>query len=230
MPLLRRGDRLVLATHNPGKLREIVALLAPYGISVVSAGELGLPEPEETGTTFRENAEIKARAAAEAAQLPALADDSGLEVAALDGAPGVYSADWGGPEKDFAGAMRRVHEEVTAKGLWLTGGQAGGQAGGPVANFNATLALAVPGGGVSFFEGKVFGRLVWPPRGPEGFGYDPMFLPDGHEKTFGEMTKEEKSGWRPDAAATGGDGQGGLSHRARALALFVAACVEPSVQ
>jgi len=209
--LLAAGDKLVVATHNPGKLKEIRALLAPYGIDAVSAGELGLAEPEETGTTFRANAEIKARAAVEASGLPALADDSGLEVAALDGAPGVYSADWGGPDKDFNGAMARVHTEVTEKGLWSNDG--------PVANFNATLALACPDGAIQFFEGKVFGRLVWPPRGDGGFGYDPMFRPDGHDKTFGEMTRAEKSGSLDGAAA--------LSHRARALALFLAACVEP---
>jgi XTP/dITP diphosphohydrolase len=161
MMLLAAGDKLVVATHNPGKLKEIRALLAPYGIDAVSAGELGLAEPEETGTTFRANAEIKARAAVEASGLPALADDSGLEVAALDGAPGVYSADWGGPDKDFNGAMARVRTEVTETGLWSNDG--------PVANFNATLA--------------------------------------------------EKSGSLDGAAA--------LSHRARALALFLAACVEP---
>lgn len=209
---LKRGDRLVVATHNPGKLAEIRALLAPYGIETTSAGELGLPEPEETGTTFAANAEIKARSAADASSLPALADDSGIEVEALDGAPGVYSADWGGPEKDFAGAMQRVHDEVAAAGKW--------NASGPVANFNATLALAMPKGEVMFFEGKVFGRLVWPPRGLGGFGYDPMFQPDGHEKTFGEMTREEKQG---DI----GDADGGLSHRARALVQFVKTCVEP---
>jgi len=209
MTRLRAGDKLVVATHNPGKLSEIRALLAPYGIDAISAGELGLDEPEETGTTFRANAEIKALAAAEATGLAALADDSGLEVAALDGAPGVYSADWGGPEKDFSGAMERVHREVLAKGPW--------PADGPVANFNATLALVVPCGVTRFFEGKVFGRLVWPPRGSAGFGYDPMFKPDGHDKTFGEMTREEKSG--------SANGSEALSHRARALALFLAACV-----
>jgi XTP/dITP diphosphohydrolase len=209
---LAAGSRLVVATHNPGKLSEIGALLAPFGIATTSAGELGLPEPEETGTTFRENAEIKARAACEATGLPALADDSGIEVAALDGAPGVYSADWGGPNKDFAGAMARVYREVSAKGLW--------DADGPIANFNATLALALPGSETLFFEGKVYGRLVWPPRGDAGFGYDPMFLPDGHVKTFGEMSREEKSGWS-------GGGDSGLSHRARALKLFMDACVGP---
>lgn len=209
MTRLKAGDKLVLATHNPGKLSEIRALLAPHRIDVLSAGELGLAEPEETGSTFRANAEIKARAAAEATGLAALADDSGLEVAALDGAPGVYSADWGGPQKDFASAMARVHREVTAARRWPEEG--------PVANFNATLALVQSDGAIAFFEGRVFGRLVWPPRGTDGFGYDPMFKPDGHDKTFGEMTREEKSG------AAGDDGA--LSHRARALALFLDACV-----
>ncbi len=212
---LSAGDQLVVASHNPGKLREISDLLAPFGIATRSAAELRLPEPEETGVTFRENAAIKARAAASATNLPALADDSGIEVAALDGAPGVYSADWGGPAKDFAGAMARVHDEVVARERW--------DAAGPRANFNATLALAWPDGEIDFFEGKVFGRLVWPPRGDYGFGYDPMFQPDGHTKTFGEMTREEKSGWS-------GEGAAGLSHRARALALFVEACVVLSDQ
>lgn len=208
---LKAGDRLVVASHNPGKLREIAELLSPFNVATVSAGELGLPEPEETGTSFHANAEIKARAAAEATGLPALADDSGIEVAVLDGAPGVYSADWGGPDKDFAGAMQRVRDEVTAKSAWDDQG--------PVANFNATLALVWPDGSITFFEGKVFGRLVWPPRGDNGFGYDPMFLADGESKTFGEMTITEKQG-------RGSDADGGLSHRARALNLFVNACVD----
>ncbi|HUS97694.1 MAG TPA: non-canonical purine NTP pyrophosphatase [Hyphomicrobiaceae bacterium] len=198
----RAGDRIVLASHNPGKLREFDELLAPHGIEIVAAHVLGLPEPEETGTTFAENAALKARAAANASGLPALADDSGIEVAALGGAPGVYSADWGGPTKDFGGAMQRIHEEVQAKGLWGPDG--------PIANFNATLALAQPGaqpgGDVTLFEGKVFGRLIWPPRGAHGFGYDPMFQPDGETRTFGEMTSAEKHGDRHGT-------DGGLSHR-----------------
>lgn len=207
---LRAGDKLVLATHNPGKLKELRDLLAPYGIEVVSAGELALPEPEETGTTFRENAEIKARAAAAATGIPSLADDSGIEVEALGGAPGVYSADWGGPNKDFAGAMQRVHDELQEKNAWSEGA--------PEANFNATLAMVWPSGELEFHEGKVFGRLVWPPRGDEGFGYDPMFQADGQTKTFGEMTRDEKSGSASDGSP--------LSHRGRALALFVSACIE----
>lgn len=208
---IKAGDRLVIASHNPGKLDEIRDLLAPHDITTVSAKELGLPEPEETGTTFVENAEIKARAAADAAGLVALADDSGVEVEALDGAPGVYSADWGGPEKDFSIAMRRIHDEVMARERWSDDG--------PVANFNATLALAWPDGEIAFFEGKVFGRLVWPPRGDQGFGYDPMFVPDGHTRTFGEMSRLEKSG---NHFAHGE----GLSHRARALRVFMNACID----
>ncbi len=207
---LKAGDKLVLATHNPGKLSELRDMLQPFGVEVTSAGELSLPEPEETGTTFRANAEIKARAACEATGLPSLADDSGIEVAALEGAPGVYSADWGGPDKDFVGAMKRVRDELQKKNAW-TDEQ-------PVANFNATLAMAWPTGELEFHEGKVFGQLVWPPRGEQGFGYDPMFQADGEAKTFGEMTRLEKSG-------SAGDGKP-LSHRARALALFIAACIE----
>ena len=217
---LKSGDRLVIASHNPGKLREFAELLAPYDISVVSAPELGLPEPEETGATFAENALIKAHAAANVAQLPALADDSGLEVELLAGAPGIHSADWGGPDKDFAGAMRRIHDEVVAKGGSFASGA--GDADGPRANFNATLAIAWPDGETAIFEGKVFGTLQWPPRGDAGFGYDPMFQPDGHARTFGEMTAEEKHGrvdeWAHSAA-------GGLSHRARACRAFIAACL-----
>lgn len=208
--ILKAGDKLVLATHNPGKLNELRHLLEPYGIEVTSAGEMSLPEPEETGTTFRANAEIKARAACDATGLPSLADDSGIEVEALDGAPGVYSADWGGPTKDFAGAMQRVRDELEAGDAWSTAG--------PVANFNATLAMAWPAGDLDFYEGKVFGRLVWPSRGSQGFGYDPMFVPEGQSKTFGEMTKEEKSGRADDGEP--------LSHRARALAQFIAACID----
>ena len=209
---LQVGDKLVLATHNPGKLNELRELLEPYGVEVTSAGELALPEPAETGTTFRVNAEIKARAASEATGLPSLADDSGIEVEALGGAPGVYSADWGGSDKDFAGAMQRVHDEIKDKNAWSDAG--------PVANFNATLAMVWPGGDLEFHEGKVFGQLVWPPRGDQGFGYDPMFQPDGESKTFGEMTRKEKSGSALDGNP--------LSHRARALALFITACIDGS--
>jgi XTP/dITP diphosphohydrolase len=208
---LVRGDRLVIASHNPGKLAEFADLLAPYGIVAMSAWELGLPEPEETGTTFSTNALLKARTAAEASGLPALADDSGLEVAALDGAPGIYSARWGGPAKDFAAAMRRVHDEVEARAGWTEAARR--------ASFNATLCLAWPGGEAKCFEGKVFGLLEWPPRGVGGFGYDPMFRPDGADKTFGEMTADEKHG-RDDKW-----GPGGLSHRARACHAFIRAAI-----
>jgi XTP/dITP diphosphohydrolase len=212
MRRLKAGDRLVIASHNPGKLKEFAELLAPFDIEPISAGQLDLPEPEETGVTFAENAVLKARAAAEASGLPALADDSGLEVEALDGAPGIYSARWGGPEKDFQAAMRRVHDEVQVRAGWSEAGRR--------ANFNATLALVWPDGEAHCFEGKVFGTLEWPPRGAGGFGYDPMFRPDGADKTFGEMTSDEKHG-KDDKW-----GDGGLSHRARACHAFVQAAVE----
>jgi XTP/dITP diphosphohydrolase len=199
---LERGMRLVVASHNAGKVREINDLIAPFGLSAVSAGDLGLPEPEETGTTFRANAELKAKAAAEAARLPALSDDSGLEVEALDGAPGIYSARWAGEAKDFAVAMARVAEEVRSRGGWSESG--------PRANFTCALCLAWPDGATQLFEGKVYGHLVWPPRGAKGFGYDPMFLADGERLTFGEM--------EPDAKHA-------ISHRARAFALFARACL-----
>ena len=212
MRKLKAGDRLVIASHNPGKLKEFAELLAPFDIETISAGQLDLPEPEETGVTFEENAVLKARPAAEASGLPALADDSGLEVEALDGAPGIYSARWGGPEKDFEAAMRRVHDEVVARAGWSEATRR--------ANFNATLALVWPDGEAHSFEGKVFGTLEWPPRGAGGFGYDPMFRPDGTEKTFGEMTPDEKHG-KDDKW-----GDGGLSHRARACHAFIQAAVE----
>lgn len=192
---LSPGTRLVVASHNQGKVREFGDLLRPFGLDVVSAGELGLAEPDETETTFIGNARLKAVAAATVAKLPALSDDSGLEVEALGGAPGIYSARWAGPSKDFSVGMRRVHDELAAKGAW------GGV--GPRANFTAALCLAWPDGESEAFEGKVFGRLVWPPRGTRGFGYDPMFLPDGGTETFGEM--------EPDAKHA-------VSHRARAFA------------
>jgi XTP/dITP diphosphohydrolase len=200
---LSRGTRLVVASHNPGKVREIFELVAPRGLNVVSAAELGLPEPEETGSTFVENAHIKAIAAAEASGLPALADDSGLEVKALDGAPGIHSARWAGPTKDFAIAMRRVADELRARDAWTLSP-------GPRANFTAALCLAWPDGETAVFEGRVYGHLVWPPRGSRGFGYDPMFVADGESLTFGEM--------EPDAKHA-------ISHRARAFALFARACL-----
>jgi XTP/dITP diphosphohydrolase len=206
MPKLIPGTRLVVASHNPGKVREILDLVAPYGLSVVSAGELGLPEPEETGTTFAANAELKALAAAKAAGLPALADDSGLEVEALGGAPGIYSARWAGPSKDFAIAMQRVHDELQALGAWSPIPSQG-----PQANFTAALCLAWPDGRTEAFEGTVCGHLVWPPRGNRGFGYDPMFVLASRTLTFGEM--------EPDAKHA-------ISHRALAFRLFASACLD----
>ncbi|MBL8589760.1 MAG: RdgB/HAM1 family non-canonical purine NTP pyrophosphatase [Methylobacteriaceae bacterium] len=198
----RLTGRLVVATHNPGKLREMRELLAPYGIEAVSAGELGLPEPEETGVTFRANALIKAEAAAAAAGLPAIADDSGLCVAALDGAPGVYSARWAGPGKDFRHAMERVEAALRERDDFAPAERR--------AWFVSAIALVWPDGARLEVEGRVDGALVWPPRGDRGFGYDPMFLPDGHERTFGEMSAEEKHG-------VPADGSTALSHRARAF-------------
>ena len=196
---------IVVASHNAGKLREIVDLLGPFGIAVKSAGELGLPEPEETGTTFEANAILKAKAAAEASHLTALADDSGLAVDALGGAPGIYSARWAGPTKDFSIAMRKVEDGLQAKGATTPEKRR--------AHFVAALALATPEGEVETFTGQVGGTLVWPPRGEHGFGYDPIFLPDGHSRTFGEMGAEEKHGWRAGRTEA-------LSHRARAFKLL----------
>ena len=202
MRRLEPGTRLIVASHNKGKLREIDDLVRPYGLDAVSAGALGLPEPEETETTFAGNARLKAVAAATAAGAPALSDDSGLEVEALGGDPGIYSARWAGPSKDFAQAMQLVADKVEAAGGWTKAG--------PIANFTCALCLAWPDGEAHVFEGKVFGRLVWPPRGSKGFGYDPMFLPDGETQTFGEMDPAAKHA---------------ISHRARAFALFVDACL-----
>lgn len=199
------GGKLVLASHNAGKLREIRDLVTPHGIDVVSAAELNLPEPEETGTTFAANARLKALASATATGLPALSDDSGLSVDCLDGDPGIYSARWAGPDKDFAKAMRNVQEAMLAKGATAPD-QRGAQ-------FVSALCLAYPDGESFIFEGIIRGEIVWPPRGTQGFGYDPIFLPENHDKTFGEMTPQEKHGPRPD-------GEPGLSHRARAFALF----------
>ena len=189
------GSRLVIASHNPGKVEEIAALLAPFGVDAVSAGSLDLAEPEETGDSFEANAALKAHAAADAAQLPALADDSGLAVPALRGAPGIYSARWAGPDKDFAVAMARVERELGAKDRRAT--------------FVAVLALAWPDGHEELFRGEVAGRLVWPPRGGKGFGYDPMFVPEGDSRTFGEIEPAEKHR---------------ISHRARAFVKLTAAC------
>jgi XTP/dITP diphosphohydrolase len=183
MPVtLRRGDRLVIATHNEGKVRELGELFAPLGIDCVSAGSLGLPEPEETGASFAANAILKAEAAANASGMAAVADDSGLEVAALGGQPGIHSARWGGADKDFVLAMRKVQEELEASGSTDRR-----------ANFTCALAVAAPGHPTKAFEGKVFGTLVWPPRGTRGFGYDPIFVPEGYDETFGEMDPVRKN-------------------------------------
>ena len=195
-------DRLVIATHNPGKLAEFRELLGPCGIEVVSAGELGLPEPEETGTSFAANARLKAEAAARGAGLPALADDSGLCVDALDGAPGLYSARWAGPGKDFAGAMARIEALLAERGAATPEARR--------AHFTAALALAWPDGRIEAVEGRVDGTIVHPPRGTSGFGYDPVFLPDGYDRSFGEMSAEEKHGLPADGGRA-------LSHRARAF-------------
>ncbi|HEX2135135.1 MAG TPA: non-canonical purine NTP pyrophosphatase [Microvirga sp.] len=205
------SGKLVIATHNAAKLREMRELLAPYGVEAVSGGELGLPVPAETGHMFAENAAIKAHAAANAAGLPAFADDSGLCVHALDGAPGLFSADWAGPDKDFAAAMERVERELDRRGV---------PADRRTAHFISALVIAWPDGHEELFEGRVFGRVVWPPRGSQGFGYDPMFQPDGSDATFGEMTPDEKHGidWaQPTPRA--------LSHRARAFLSLAEACL-----
>lgn len=198
MPKLKRGAKLIIASHNEGKVRELAELFAPFGIECVSAASLGLPEPEETGESFADNAKLKAMAAAQGSGLPALADDSGLEVTALGGAPGIHSARWGGSDKDFGLAMARVNQAL-AKG---SDGHA---------NFTCVLAIASPDGSVALSEGKVFGTVVWPPRGTRGFGYDPIFVPDGYDETFGEMDPELKNR---------------LSHRMRAFEKLMAAAYE----
>ncbi|WGD29294.1 RdgB/HAM1 family non-canonical purine NTP pyrophosphatase [Ancylobacter sp. WKF20] len=205
----RLTGRVVIATHNSGKLEEMRGLLAPYGIECVSAGDLNLPEPDETGLTFAENARIKAISATKATGLPAFADDSGLCVDALGGAPGLYTARWAGPEKDFYAAMSRVEDELRDAGANLPDMRR--------AYFISALCLAWPDGHVEDFEGVVEGTLVWPPRGPAGFGYDPMFQPDGHDRTFGEMSGAEKHGLPPLGR--------GLSHRARAFISLAKACL-----
>jgi XTP/dITP diphosphohydrolase len=210
-PHRQLAGRIVIATHNPGKLREMRELLAPYGIDAVSAGELNLPEPAETGASFRDNARIKAKAAADTAGFPAFADDSGLAVDALGGAPGIHSARWAGDDKNFMRAMETIEMKLRACG-----------ADGPAkrkAQFVSALCIAWPDGHLEEFEATVAGTLVWPPRGTAGFGYDPMFLPDGHARTFGEMTADEKHGLPPK-------GQG-LSHRARAFLKLAATCLRP---
>jgi len=203
------SGKLVIATHNPGKLIEMRELLAPYGIEATSAGELGLPEPDETGMSFRENARIKAQAAATATGLPAFADDSGLAVDALDGAPGIHSARWAGPDKDFSRAMAAIEDKLRERGATTPERRK--------AQFVSALCVAWPDGHVEDFEARVDGTLVWPPRGEAGFGYDPMFLPDGHARTFGEMSSAEKHGLPPRGK--------GLSHRARAFLKLAEACL-----
>jgi XTP/dITP diphosphohydrolase len=208
-PHRQLAGRVVIATHNPGKLREMRELLAPYGVEAVSAGELNLPEPDETGASFRDNACIKAAAAASATGLPAFADDSGLAVDALDGAPGIHSARWAGDDKNFARAMETIERKLQEHGAVNPAQRK--------AQFVSALCVAWPDGHVEEFEATVEGTLVWPPRGTAGFGYDPAFLPDGHSRTFGEMTSDEKHGLPPK-------GQG-LSHRARAFLKLAAACL-----
>jgi XTP/dITP diphosphohydrolase len=190
------GDRLLIASHNPGKVEEIAALLAPFSIRAVAASSLGMPEPEETGDSFEANAAVKATAAAEASGLPALSDDSGLVVSALGGAPGIYSARWAGESRDFRAAMERVHRELGDRDR--------------SASFVAVLALAWPEGDTKLFRGEVHGALTWPPRGDRGFGYDPIFVPLGGTETFGEMDPAEKHK---------------ISHRARAFAKLVESCL-----
>lgn len=205
----RLEGKILIATHNAGKLREMRELLAPYGIGAVSAGELNLDEPEETGMTFAANAQIKAQAGAKASGLPSFADDSGICVAGLDGAPGIYSARWA-VDKKFDAAMTRIDAELLAKGI--------GREAERKAWFISALCIAWPDGHLEEFEGRIDGVLVWPPRGTAGFGYDPMFLPEGHTRTFGEMTSEEKHGLPTD-------GSRALSHRARAFQDLAKACL-----
>ena len=202
--------KLVIATHNPGKLAEMRELLSPHGVEAISAGELGLAEPDETGDSFVVNARIKAVAAAQAAQLPAFADDSGLVVDALDGAPGIFSARWAGPSKDFNAAMTRIERLLQERGAKEPAQRK--------AHFVSALCVAWPDGHVEEVEARADGTLVWPPRGSAGFGYDPMFLPDGHDRTFGEMTSIEKHGLPPLGF--------GLSHRARAFVKLAEICLD----
>jgi XTP/dITP diphosphohydrolase len=205
----RITGQLVIATHNPGKLAEMRELLAPYGIEAVSAGELGLDEPDETGDSFRANAQIKAAAAAKSSRLPAFADDSGLAVDALDGAPGIFSARWAGPNKDFTAAMAQIERLLQERGAATPPQRR--------AYFVSALCVAWPDGHLEEVEARVEGTLVWPPRGTAGFGYDPAFLPDGHTRTFGEMTSIEKHGLPPLGL--------GLSHRARAFVKLAEICL-----
>ena len=200
-------QRLVIASHNQGKIRELKDLLDPLGYELVTAGDLDLPEPEEAGTTFEANAELKALASAKASGMPALADDSGLAVDGLGGAPGVYSARWAGPQRDFGLAMDLVEKALRKQ-----------SPDNRRARFVSVICLAWPDGHTEFFSGEVEGKMVHPARGTQGFGYDPIFQPDGHERTFGEMSAEEKHGWKPGDAAA-------LSHRARAFKLLAEQCL-----
>ncbi len=205
------GKKIVVASHNAGKLKEFADLMGPFGLEAKSAREFGLPEPDETGTTFEENAYIKAYAAAKATGLPALSDDSGLVIDALDGAPGVYTANWAEtPDgtRDFMIAMQRAEVAMQEVGAVEPEQRKG--------RFVAVICLAWPDGEAEYFRGEAEGTLVWPPRGTSGFGYDPVFLPDGQTRTFGEMTAEEKHGWKPGQADA-------LSHRARAFQKFARA-------
>ncbi|MBO0904098.1 RdgB/HAM1 family non-canonical purine NTP pyrophosphatase [Jiella sonneratiae] len=206
MALLSPGDGpLLVASHNRGKIWEIRELMEPFGFEVTSAAEKGLDEPDETGTTFEENAEIKALAAMRATGLASLSDDSGIAIEALNGDPGVYSADWAGEPRDFAMAMRNVEEKLQAAGATTPETRR--------ATFVAVLCLARPGQEPIFFRGEVDGTVVWPPRGDKGFGYDPIFLPEGESRTFGEMMSAEKHAWVPGQKTA-------LSHRARAFKKF----------
>jgi len=207
----RITGKLVIATHNPGKLAEMRELLAPHGVEAISAGELGLAEPPETGDNFAANARIKAIAATKAARLPAFADDSGLVVAALGGAPGILSARWAGPNKDFGAAMTLIERLLQERGATVPGQRR--------AHFVSALCVAWPDEHVEEVEARADGTLVWPPRGNAGFGYDPMFMPDGFDRTFGEMTSVEKHGLPPLGL--------GLSHRARAFVKLAESCLEP---
>jgi len=200
----------VIATHNPGKLVEMRELLAPHGVEAISAGDLGLGEPEETGDTFSANARIKAVAAAQSAQLPAFADDSGLVVDALDGAPGIFSARWAGPNKDFTVAMTRIERLLQERGATTPSQRS--------AHFVSGLCVAWPDGHLEEVEARADGTLVWPPRGTAGFGYDPIFMPDRHTRTFGEMSSLEKHGLPPLGL--------GLSHRARAFVKLAEICLD----
>lgn len=208
---LPEGTKIVVASHNDGKLREFADLMGPFGLEAKSAKEFGLPEPDETGTTFEENAYIKAHAAAKATGLPALSDDSGLMIDALQGAPGVYTANWAEtPDgtRDFGVAMQRAEVAMQEVGAVEPAQRKG--------RFVAVICLAWPSGEAEYFRGEAEGTLVWPPRGEKGFGYDPVFVPDGHIRTFGEMTAEEKHGWKPGQEKA-------LSHRAKAFQKFARA-------